>query len=173
MLAYTVSYYSVKENRSTTWIKVACWTEEGQLTQLDEFVGTEPAWLASGELAYLKAGKLYVKNFTKNGVLDGTMRNNVSYAEHRNIASYVPKWNPDNCIQCGFCSFVCPHATIRQFALTEEEIAKGEAWTATEISSIFKAAKSLVSSGIIGSDDMIKAIGDFDEATILNISLTF
>ena len=63
-----------------------------------------------------------VSAFTKYGVLDGTMRNNVSYAEHRNIASYVPKWNPDNCIQCGFCSFVCPHATIRQFALTEEEI---------------------------------------------------
>ena len=63
-----------------------------------------------------------VSAFTKYGVLDGTMRNNVSYAEHRNIASYVPKWNPENCIQCGFCSFVCPHATIRQFALTEEEV---------------------------------------------------
>ena len=64
-----------------------------------------------------------VSAFTKYGVLDGTMRNNVSYAEHRNIASYVPKWDPANCIQCGFCSFVCPHATIRQFALTEEEVA--------------------------------------------------
>ena len=63
-----------------------------------------------------------VSAFTKYGVLDGTMRNNVSYAEHRNIASYVPKWHPENCIQCGFCSFVCPHATIRQFALTEEEV---------------------------------------------------
>lgn len=63
-----------------------------------------------------------VSAFTKYGVLDGTMRNNVSFAEHRNIASYVPKWNPNNCIQCGFCSFVCPHATIRQFALTEEEV---------------------------------------------------
>jgi len=63
-----------------------------------------------------------VSAFTKYGVLDGTMRNNVSYKEHRNIASYVPKWNADNCIQCGFCSFVCPHATIRIFALTEEEV---------------------------------------------------
>lgn len=65
-----------------------------------------------------------VSEFTKNGVLDGTMRNNVSYKEHRNIASFVPKWDPNNCIQCGFCSFVCPHATIRQFALTQEEIDK-------------------------------------------------
>ena len=63
-----------------------------------------------------------VSAFTKYGVLDGTMRNNVSYAEHRNIASYVPKWNPENCIQCGFCSFVCPHATIRIFALTDDEV---------------------------------------------------
>ncbi len=64
-----------------------------------------------------------VSAFTKFGVLDGTMRNNVAYHEHRNIASFVPKWIPENCIQCGFCSFVCPHATIRQFALTEEEVA--------------------------------------------------
>ena len=64
-----------------------------------------------------------VSAFTKFGVLDGTMRNNVAYNEHRNIASFVPKWTPENCIQCGFCSFVCPHATIRQFALTEEEVA--------------------------------------------------
>ncbi len=64
-----------------------------------------------------------VSAFTKFGVLDGTMRNNVAYFEHRNIASFVPKWIPENCIQCGFCSFVCPHATIRIFALTEEEVA--------------------------------------------------
>ncbi len=64
-----------------------------------------------------------VSAFTKFGVLDGTMRNNVAYHEHRNIASFVPRWIPENCIQCGFCSFVCPHATIRIFALTEEEVA--------------------------------------------------
>ncbi|MGI6509649.1 MAG: pyruvate:ferredoxin (flavodoxin) oxidoreductase [Erysipelotrichaceae bacterium] len=64
-----------------------------------------------------------VSAFTKFGVLDGTMRNNVAYNEHRNIASFVPRWIPENCIQCGFCSFVCPHATVRIFALTEEEVA--------------------------------------------------
>ncbi len=78
----------------------------------------------ANKIGYLNGYDMPVSDFTKNGVLDGTMRNNVSYAEHRNIASFVPKWNPDNCIQCGFCSFVCPHATIRQFALTDEEIAK-------------------------------------------------
>jgi len=72
-----------------------------------------------------------VSAFTKFGVLDGTMRNNVAYHEHRNTASFVPKWIPENCIQCGFCSFVCPHATIRQFALTEEEIKNAPAEFAT------------------------------------------
>lgn len=64
-----------------------------------------------------------VSSFTKNGVLDGTMQNNIAFKEKRTIATMVPEWNPDNCIQCGFCSFVCPHATIRTFALTPEEIA--------------------------------------------------
>ena len=90
---------------------------------------------------YLNGYDMPVSDFTKNGVLDGTMRNNVSYAEHRNIASYVPKWNPDNCIQCGFCSFVCPHATIRQFALTEEEI-KNAPVEFTTIQAIGKGAEN-------------------------------
>ena len=90
---------------------------------------------------YLNGYDMPVSDFTKNGVLDGTMRNNVSYAEHRNIASYVPKWNSENCIQCGFCSFVCPHATIRQFALTEEEI-KNAPQEFTTIQAIGKGAEN-------------------------------
>lgn len=43
--------------------------------------------------------------------------------EKRGIAIDVPVWNPDNCIQCNFCSYVCPHAVIRPVALTEEEAA--------------------------------------------------
>jgi pyruvate-ferredoxin/flavodoxin oxidoreductase len=76
----------------------------------------------ANQIGYLNGYDLPVSTFTKYGVMDGTMRNNVSYNEHRNIASYVPKWEASKCIQCGFCSFVCPHATIRQFALTEEEV---------------------------------------------------
>ena len=75
-------------------------------------------------MGYLQGYDMPVSAFTKYGLLDGSMRNNVSYNEHRNIAAFVPKWDPANCIQCGFCSFVCPHATIRQFLLTDEEIAK-------------------------------------------------
>ncbi len=42
-----------------------------------------------------------------------------------------PVWNPENCIQCNFCSYVCPHAVIRPFAMTEEEAANAPAGTKT------------------------------------------
>ena len=70
----------------------------------------------------LEGYDLPVSAFLKNGVLDGSFRNNVAYKEHRTIATQVPKWLPESCIQCGFCSFVCPHATIRPFLLTDEEV---------------------------------------------------
>lgn len=64
-----------------------------------------------------------VSSFTKYGLLDGSFRNNVSFDEHRTIATQVPQWHPENCIQCGFCSMVCPHGTIRTFLLDEKDIA--------------------------------------------------
>lgn len=70
----------------------------------------------------LEGYDLPVSAFMENNVLDGSMRNNVAFFEHRNIATQVPKWIPENCIQCGFCSFVCPHATIRTFLLDENEV---------------------------------------------------
>ena len=44
--------------------------------------------------------------------------------EKRGIAVNVPVWNAENCIQCTFCSYVCPHAAIRPMALTDDECAK-------------------------------------------------
>uniref|UniRef100_UPI0006CFB539 pyruvate:ferredoxin (flavodoxin) oxidoreductase n=1 Tax=Clostridium sp. NkU-1 TaxID=1095009 RepID=UPI0006CFB539 len=44
--------------------------------------------------------------------------------EKRGIAVTIPGWVPENCIQCNFCSYVCPHAVIRSVALTEEEAAR-------------------------------------------------
>lgn len=70
----------------------------------------------------LEGYDLPVSSFTKYGILDGSFNNNVSFYEKRTIATYVPKWNSENCIQCGFCSFVCPHGTIRTFLLTDEEV---------------------------------------------------
>ena len=55
--------------------------------------------------------------------VDGTMPQGLAAFEKRGIAVDVPMWNPDNCIQCNFCSYVCPHAVIRPIAMTEEELA--------------------------------------------------
>ncbi len=61
------------------------------------------------------------------GAEDGTFPLGSSAFEKRGIAVDVPVWNPDNCIQCNFCSYVCPHAVIRPVAMTAEEAAKAPA----------------------------------------------
>ena len=55
--------------------------------------------------------------------VDGQFAQGAAAYEKRGVAVMVPEWNSDNCIQCNQCSYVCPHATIRPFALTEEEVA--------------------------------------------------
>ena len=55
--------------------------------------------------------------------VDGAVPTGSSAYEKRGIAVDVPSWIPENCIQCNFCSYVCPHAVIRPVALTEEEAA--------------------------------------------------
>ena len=55
--------------------------------------------------------------------VDGTTPSGSSAYEKRGIAVDIPVWNPENCIQCNRCSYVCPHAVIRPVALTEEEAA--------------------------------------------------
>jgi pyruvate-ferredoxin/flavodoxin oxidoreductase len=52
---------------------------------------------------------------------DGTFEQGASAYEKRGVAVTVPEWDQVKCIQCNQCSYVCPHATIRSFALTEEE----------------------------------------------------
>ena len=58
------------------------------------------------------------------GIEDGTFPQGTAAYEKRMVAVEVPRWIPENCIQCNQCSYVCPHATIRPFLLSEEE-AKG------------------------------------------------
>ena len=53
--------------------------------------------------------------------VDGTTPVGTSAYEKRGVAVNMPIWNSDNCIQCGFCAYVCPHAVIRTVALTEDE----------------------------------------------------
>ena len=54
-------------------------------------------------------------------IADGVSPVETSKYERRGIATNVPKWIPENCIGCNMCSFVCPHAAIRPFLVTEEE----------------------------------------------------
>ena len=53
--------------------------------------------------------------------VDGTFEQGASAYEKRGVAVMVPTWDSAKCIQCNQCSYVCPHATIRPYALTEDE----------------------------------------------------
>ena len=61
--------------------------------------------------------------------VDGTFPQGSAAYEKRGVAVDVPVWNPDTCIQCNNCAFVCPHAAIRPFALTADEAAAAPADT--------------------------------------------
>lgn len=52
---------------------------------------------------------------------DGTFQLGAAAYEKRGVSVMVPEWNSSTCVQCNQCSYVCPHATIRAFALTEDE----------------------------------------------------
>ncbi len=54
--------------------------------------------------------------------VDGQFELGAAAYEKRGVAVSVPMWDPDKCIQCNTCAYVCPHATIRTFALTEDEV---------------------------------------------------
>ena len=59
--------------------------------------------------------------------VDGTFEHGAAAYEKRGVAVTVPSWNEATCVQCNQCAYVCPHATIRPFALTEEEAAAAPA----------------------------------------------
>lgn len=64
---------------------------------------------------------------TFKDMADGTFPQGSAAFEKRGIAVDTPCWNSDNCIQCNFCSYVCPHAVIRPIAMTDEELANAPA----------------------------------------------
>jgi pyruvate-ferredoxin/flavodoxin oxidoreductase len=67
-----------------------------------------------------RGDKLPVSKFT----MDGLFPVGSSQYEKRGVAINVPEWIMDNCIQCNQCSMVCPHAAIRPFLVSDEELAK-------------------------------------------------
>ncbi|MDU1004937.1 MAG: pyruvate:ferredoxin (flavodoxin) oxidoreductase [Clostridium butyricum] len=72
-------------------------------------------------MSRLEGDSIPVSTFIKSGMKDGTFMHGTTAYEKRGIAIRVPEWIPERCIQCTQCSYVCPHATIRPFLLTDEE----------------------------------------------------
>ena len=89
---------------------------------LEKFVNTvvNPTNAMAGDSLPVSAFADYV---------DGTFPQGSTASEKRGVAVYVPEWIPENCIQCNNCAFVCPHAAIRPFAMTEAEAAAAPAAT--------------------------------------------
>ena len=108
------------------WKTVAADAEKAKATgkreDLVKFVNeiVEPVSLMNGD-------SLPVSRFAD--CADGTFPQGAAAYEKRGVAVSVPVWHAENCIQCNNCSFVCPHAAIRPFALTAEEKAQAPAET--------------------------------------------
>ncbi len=90
--------------------------------ELDEFVNS-----IVESVDAMRGDSLPVSAFEK--YVDGTFPQGAAASEKRGVAVNVPVWDASKCIQCNFCSFVCPHATIRPFAMTETEAAAAPADT--------------------------------------------
>ncbi|MDD6146320.1 MAG: pyruvate:ferredoxin (flavodoxin) oxidoreductase [Oscillospiraceae bacterium] len=73
----------------------------------------------------MEGSSLPVSAFTDHA--DGTFEHGASAYEKRGVAVLVPEWEASTCAKCNQCSFVCPHATIRPFAMSEEEVAAAPA----------------------------------------------
>lgn len=72
------------------------------------------------KMARLEGDELPVSAFS--GMEDGSYPLGTTAYEKRGIAVMLPEWQIDKCIQCGQCSYICPHATVRMFLLNEDEV---------------------------------------------------
>ena len=85
-----------------------------------------------------------------NDYVDGTIPAGTSAYEKRGVAVKVPEWQADNCIQCNTCAFVCPHAAIRAFLLTDEEAAAApEGLKMQQGKAVFKEYKFALSVSVL------------------------
>ncbi len=91
--------------------------EEPSAEEAPAFIERIQRVMARGE-----GDKLPVSAF--DGMEDGAFPPGVTAYEKRGIAPTLPQWRPEKCIQCGRCSYICPHATIRLFLLDEAELAR-------------------------------------------------
>ncbi|MCD4774309.1 MAG: pyruvate:ferredoxin (flavodoxin) oxidoreductase [Bacteroidales bacterium] len=90
--------------------------EEKEEKDLPDFIKN-----VADPINFLKGDDLPVSAFADRE--DGTFPAGTTAYEKRGVAVNVPEWDADNCIQCNQCSYVCPHAAIRPFLLTDDETA--------------------------------------------------
>lgn len=79
----------------------------------------------TGEIIAGRGEQLPVSAF--ESVADGTWPTGTTQYEKRRIATEIPVWDPETCIQCGKCSIVCPHGVIRMKVASDEELASAPA----------------------------------------------
>ena len=101
-------------------------------------LAVDPAWAnLSDDEAIVRDEPAFVSNLVRpinaqngadlpvsayKGYEDGAWEQGTAAYEKRGVAGFVPVWNPENCIQCNKCAFVCPHACIRPIVMDDEEV---------------------------------------------------
>ncbi|MCL1837368.1 MAG: pyruvate:ferredoxin (flavodoxin) oxidoreductase [Treponema sp.] len=95
---------------------------EGNIHMKKPFVTAKDSWVKDvlGTMYIQEGDTLAVSKIPE----DGTFPTATTQYEKRNVAERIPEWNPDSCIQCGNCAFVCSHACIRMKNLSDAEAAK-------------------------------------------------
>ncbi len=117
---------------ATAFVKIdvpASWADAEDKAAPAAVVGREKTVKMVNDLldpiARMDGDSLPVSAFTD--YVDGTFEHGAAAYEKRGVAVTVPSWNEATCVQCNQCAYVCPHATIRPFALTEGEAAAAPA----------------------------------------------
>ncbi|MCI8650126.1 MAG: pyruvate:ferredoxin (flavodoxin) oxidoreductase [Anaerotruncus sp.] len=120
--------YAAIDAGATAFVKIdvpASWADAKDEHEVEELPGSQKLVTMVRDImepvARMDGDALPVSAFVPHA--DGTFEQGSSAYEKRGVAVMVPEWLPQNCIQCNRCSYVCPHATIRPFALSADELA--------------------------------------------------
>ena len=107
----------VKVEVDSSWSNL----EGGELVVKSQYHGSEYVETFAKIVNAAKGDHLPVSAVVNLGMEGGTFENGSTKYEKRAIATMVPQWNEDTCIQCNQCAFECPHAVIRPFLMNEKE----------------------------------------------------
>ncbi|NCC47206.1 MAG: 4Fe-4S dicluster domain-containing protein, partial [Bacteroidia bacterium] len=118
----TMNYQAIDRGSEVVEVEVPCeWKNITSKFRPSTFDRLAPDWVRNvADVVNSQEGNdLPVSAFLN--LEDGTIPSGTAAYEKRGIATHVPEWQQENCIQCNQCAYVCPHAAIRPFLMTEEE----------------------------------------------------